>query len=298
MSSFLNQGVIKRRFSPSLFLIYLLLIITSIIMIIPFVWMVLTSVKVDAEIFGMTPRWIPSQLDWSNYSDAYRSINMGLLFRNTTFVTVADVAAQILLGSMAGYVFARLNFPGRRVIFFALLITMMVPFEVMVLPIFLLARRFPLAGGNDLLGQGGIGLLNSYGGLIFPGLISVYGVFLFRQFFRSFPKEIEDAAMIDGCSHARFFWSILMPNSKPVIGTLGLFSFLWTWNDFLWPLVMVKEDRMKTLQLGLSAFNQEFGTQWAELMAASVMVTLPVIALFLYAQRFLVRGLATSGLKG
>jgi ABC-type glycerol-3-phosphate transport system permease component len=199
MAISVNQGATRRRFSFSPLLIYLLLITTSIVMMVSLIWMVLTSVKIDAEIFGLTPRRIPSQFDWSNYSDAYRAINMGLLF---------------------------------------------------------------------------------------------------RQFFLRFPKEIEAAAMIDGCSHARFFWSILMPNSKPVLGTLGLFSFLWTWNDFLWPLVVVKEDRMKTLQLGLSAFNQEFGTQWAELMAASVMVTLPVILLFLYAQRSLVRGLATSGIKG
>ncbi|MCC9074957.1 carbohydrate ABC transporter permease [Litorilinea aerophila] len=288
----------RQEFRLTLLFVYLLLTLGALVMILPFVWMVLTSVKVDAEIFGITPRWIPSQFDWANYADAYHAIDMGRLFRNTTFVTVADVAGQILLGAMAGYVFARLEFPGRHALFFALLITMMVPFEVLVLPIFLLIRRFPLAGGNDLFGQGGIGLLNSYPGLIFPGLISVYGVFIFRQFFQSFPREIEDAALIDGCSHAGFFWRILVPNSKPVIGTMGLFSFLWTWNDFLWPLVVVKEDQMKTLQLGLAAFNQEFGTQWAELMAASVMVTVPVIALFLYAQRFLVRGLATTGLKG
>ena len=278
--------------------VYLMLIGGSVVMIIPFIWMVSTSLKIDQEIFGQTLRWIPSQFDFANYSDAFGSINMGRLFWNTSVVTVIDVAAQILFGAMAGYVFARLEFPGRRVIFVALLITMMVPFEVLVLPIFLFIRAFPLAGGNNLAGQGGVGLLNTYPGIIFPNLISVYGVFIFRQFFLSFPREIEDAAMIDGCSRARFFWAILVPNSKPVMGTMGLFAFLWTWNDFLWPLVVTKQESMKTLQIGLSSFNQEFGTQWAELMAASVMATIPVLILFLVLQRFLVQGLATTGLKG
>jgi len=266
--------------------------------VMPFVWMVLTSIKPDEEIFGVTLRWLPSTLDIENYRTAFESIDMGVLFRNTILVAAVDVASQILLGAMAGYAFARLEFPGKQAIFFALLITMMVPFEVLVLPIFLFVRHLPFAGGNNILGTGGIGLLNSYGGLFFPNLISVYGVFIFRQFFRSFPMEIEDAARIDGCSRMRFFWTVLIPNSRPVMGTMGLFAFLWTWNDFLWPLVIVKEDSMRTLQLGLSSFRQEFGVRWAELMAASTMATVPVIALFLFLQRFLVQGLATTGLKG
>ena len=288
----------RRQFSWSHLFIYLILALGAVVMMVPFLWMLSTSVKVDSEIFGQTLRWIPTELDLGNYSDAYNQINMGRLFRNTIIITGLDVAAQILLGAMAGYVFARLTFPGRNVLFFSLLITMMVPFEVLVLPIFLFARQFPLAGGNDIFGNGGVGLLNSYPGLIFPNLISVYGVFIFRQFFQSFPDEVEDAAMIDGCSRARFFWAILVPNSKAVMGTMGLFAFIWTWNDFLWPLVIVKEESMKTLQIGLSSFNQEFGTQWAELMAASVMATIPVLILFLFLQRFLVQGLATTGLKG
>ncbi len=286
----------QRRLSHTF--IYILLAAGTLLMMAPFLWMVSTSLKVDSEIFGTIPRWIPTQLDFDNYRYAIEQVDMGNLFLNTAFVTIASVVSQIILGAMAGYVFARLVFPGRNFLFVALLVTMMVPFEVQLLPIFLFVRHFPLVGGNDILGQGGVGLLNSYGGLIFPNMISVFGVFLFRQFFLDFPTEVEDAARIDGCSRARFFWVILLPNSKPVMATLGLFSFLWVWNDFLWPLVIVKEEGMKTLQLGLSAFNQEFGTQWAELMAASVMVTVPVLILFLFLQRFLVKGLATTGLKG
>lgn len=299
MAAETRNRLMMPRMSWSLAFVYVLLILGAVATLMPFLWMVATSVKYDPDIFHYPPRWMPTQgFDFANYRDAYNAIDMGRLFVNTTFVTGIDVLAQIVLGAMAGYVFARLNFPGKKIIFFGLLATMMVPFEVLILPIFLFIRYFPLAGGNDLLGQGGTGLLNTYGGVMFPGLISVFGIFLFRQFFLSFPREIEEAAIIDGCSLARVFWVILVPNAKPAMGTMALFSFLWTWNDFLWPLVVIKEDKLNTLQLGLSSFNQEVGTRWAELMAGSVMVTIPVIILYLFLQRFLNQGIATTGLKG
>ncbi len=281
-----------------LLLTYLLLGIGALVMVMPFFWMVSTSVKPDREIFGDTIRWIPNELDLQNYTDAFEQTNMPRLYANTILVTAVAVASQVLLGSMAGYVFARLQFRGKMLLFFALLTTMMVPFEVLIIPVFLLIRYFPLAGGNDLLGQGGTGLINTLAGVMFPNFVSVFGVFLFRQFYLSFPKEIEEAAIVDGCSRIGVYWRILVPNSKPVMGTMALFAFLWSWNDFLWPLVVVKEDSLKTIQLGLSVFDQEQGTAWAELMAASVMAVLPVIVLYIFLQRFLVSGGLTSGLKG
>ena len=290
----------QAHFSIGKFLIYVLLTLGAVITMIPFFWMVTASLKIDAELFSVPLQILPTQLDWANYTDVWRIIDMGRLFLNTSIVTFADVVAQILLGAMAGYAFARLSFPGKNFMFVALLVTMMVPFEVLILPIFLFVRYAPLAGGNDLFGQGGTGMLNSYGGLIFPNLISVYGVFLFRQFFQSFPRELEDASFIDGCSRARFFFSILIPNSIPVIGTMGLFAFIWTWNDFLWPLVIVKQEALKTIQLGLTSGSiaSEGQTLWAELMAGSTLAVLPVILLFLILQRFLVQGFVTTGLKG
>lgn len=293
-----TSQVSRRPFPTSLIITYVLLILGAVTMVMPYIWMISTSFKADSDIFAVVPKWIPNEWDFANYRDAFQAIDMGRLFVNTTIVTGVDVVGQILLGAMAGYVFARLTFPGKRLIFFSLLATMMVPFEVLVLPIFLFIRAFPLAGGNNIIGQGGIGLINTYSGVIFPNLISVFGIFIFRQFFQGFPKEIEEAAVIDGCSKYRIFWTILVPNSKPVIGTMALFSFLWTWNDFLWPLIVIKNDALDTLQLGLSSFNQETGTRWAELMAGSVMVTVPVILLFLFLQRFLIQGIVTTGMKG
>ena len=299
MTAETHNRLLGPRMSWSLIGVYGLLIIGAVATMTPFLWMVATSVKYDPDIFHYPPRWLPTQgYDFANYRDAYTAIDMGRLFGNTAFITISDVLGQILLGAMAGYVFARLNFPGKKIIFFSLLATMMVPFEVLILPIFLFIRYFPLAGGNDIMGQGGAGLLNTHGGVIFPNLISVFGIFMFRQFFLAFPREIEEAAIIDGCSLPRVFWTILIPNAKPAMGTMSLFSFLWVWNDFLWPLVVIKEDKLNTLQLGLSSFNQEVGTRWAELMAGSVMVTIPVIILYLFLQRFLNQGIATTGLKG
>lgn len=281
-----------------LIMTYVFLIAGAFVMVMPFAWMVSTSVKPDREIFGDTIRWLPTELDLDNYTDAFEQTNMPRLFANTIVVTTVSVASQVLLGSMAGYAFARLQFRGKMLIFFALLTTMMVPFEVLIIPVFLLIKFFPLAGGNDILGQGGTGLINTLGGIMFPGFVSVFGVFLFRQFYLGFPKEIEEAAIVDGCSRIGVYWRILIPNSKPVMGTMALFAFLWSWNDFLWPLVVVKEDSLKTVQLGLSVFDQEQGTAWAELMAASVMAVTPVILLYIFLQRFLVSGGLTAGLKG
>ena len=275
---------------------YIILSLGAFIMVLPFIWMVLTSVKVDSEIFGDRLQWIPTQLDLQNYSDAFEQTNMARLFANTFFVTAISVASQVILGAMAGYAFARLHFKGKNIIFFSLLATMMVPFEVLIIPIFLFVRAFPLMGGNDILGQGGTGLFNTYAGLVFPNLISVFSIFLFRQFYLRFPHEIEEAAIVDGCSRVGVFWRILLPNSRPVMATMALFAFLWSWNDFLWPLVVVKKDALKTLQLGLSLFNQEQGTQWAELMAASTMAVIPVIILYLMVQRYLTKGAVTSGI--
>ena len=279
-------------------LTYIVLVLGAIIMVMPFLWMVSTSIKPDSEIFGDTIQWIPSTFDGKNYTDAFEQTNMPRLFLNTSFITFVAVVSQVILGSMAGYAFARLRFRFKNIIFFTLLTTMMVPFEVLIIPVFLLIRAFPLAGGNDILGQGGTGLINSYAGVMFPNFVSVFGVFLFRQFYLGFPKEIEEAAIVDGCSRIGVYWRVLIPNSKPVMGTMALFAFLWSWNDFLWPLVVVKEESLKTIQLGLSVFDQEQGTAWAELMAASVMAVIPVILLYLFVQRFLVSGGLTSGVKG
>jgi multiple sugar transport system permease protein len=263
---------------------------------IPLAWMLVMSVSPSEEIFGSG--LLPSRLTAEHYRTAWDEINMARLLFNTAVVSVGAVVGQVLLAAMAGYAFARLRFPGRRVIFVALLITMMVPFEVLVIPLFLAVRALPLLGGNDLLGQGGVGAMNSHLGIMLPNLITVYGVFLFRQLFLSFPREIEEASIIDGATRRRFFWRILLPNAKPAITTMGILAFLWTWNDFLWPLIVVRDSEMFTVQIGLAFFNEQFGTRWGPMMAGSVVATVPVVVLFLLAQRRFFSVGVRAGVKG
>lgn len=262
---------------------------------VPLAWMVLMSLSPSGEIF--TPG-LPSQLTGEHYRTAWEEINMPRLLFNSAVVSVGAVLGQVFLAAMAGYAFARLAFPGRRVIFISLLITMMIPFEVLVIPLFLAVRSLPLLGGNDIFGQGGVGAMNTHLGIVLPNLITVYGVFLFRQLFLSFPKEIEEASIIDGATRRRFFWSILLPNAKPAMTTMGILAFLWSWNDFLWPLIVVRDAEMFTAQIGLAFFNEQFGTRWGPMMAGAVIATAPVIILFLLAQRRFFSIGVRAGVKG
>jgi multiple sugar transport system permease protein len=263
---------------------------------IPLAWMLIMSLSPSEEIFGVGI--LPGRLTTEHYATAWDEINMPRLLFNSAVVSVAAVLGQVLLAAMAGYAFARLSFPGRRIIFVSLLITMMIPFEVLVIPLFLAVRSLPLLGGNDLLGQGGVGAMNTHLGIVLPNLITVYGVFLFRQLFLSFPREIEEASIIDGATRRRFFWSILLPNAKPAMTTMGILAFLWSWNDFLWPLIVVRDAEMFTTQIGLAFFNEQFGTRWGPMMAGSVIATAPVIVLFLLAQRRFFSIGVRAGVKG
>jgi multiple sugar transport system permease protein len=256
----------------------------------------LMSVTPTAEIFGSGI--LPSEPTFQHYEAAWNDIQMLRLLANSAIVSIAAIVGQIVLAAMAGYAFARLRFPGRNVIFGALLVTMMVPFEVLVIPLFLAVRQIPLLGGNDWFGNGGFGAINSHFGMMLPNLITVYGVFLFRQTFLGFPRELEEAAVVDGASRARFFWRILLPNARPVIITMGMLAFIWTWNDFLWPLIIARDVDMFTIQIGLSAFNEQFGTRWGPLMAGSVLATVPVLIAFLVSQKWVLGSFMRSGLKG
>jgi multiple sugar transport system permease protein len=175
---------------------------------------------------------------------------------------------------------------------------MMIPGQITMIPVFILLKRMPLFGGNNLFGSGGSGWLNTYWGLIIPGSAGAFGIFLLRQFFGTLPKDLDDAARIDGCSESGIYWRIALPLSKPALTTLGIFTFTGTWNEFLWPLLVTSKDSMKTLQIGLQVFQSQYVTKWDLLMAGTVMVTLPVIVVFILGQKYFTQGIATSGLKG
>lgn len=274
-----------------------LIIGTSLIMLVPLALMVVTSLKTMGEIQSPVFSFIPKEWRFDNYTAAMSKGDWPRYFYNSFVITLVTVGLSLILNSMAGYAFARLRFPGRDVLFFSVLVGIMVPSQVTLIPTFLIMKQFPLAGGNDLLGKGGIGFINSYTGLILPFVAGSFGIFLCRQFFLSFPRALDEAAQIDGASKFRVFWQIYLPLSKPVIATLAIFKTTSTWNDYMWPLIMTNTSQMRTVQLGLTIFRGENAVEWNLLMAATTLVVLPLLVVFLFAQRYFVQGIVTTGLK-
>jgi multiple sugar transport system permease protein len=287
----------RLRFVPRL-LVYAILIVTSIMMVVPFLWMVTTSVKPDYQIFEYPPSWIPREFHWGNYVDAWQRANFSTYAVNTAIFAVFSTLGQVILCSMAGYAFARLAFPGRNVLFVLVLATMMIPFQMLLIPLFIILRSWPLAGGNDIMGHGGTGLIDTLVGLTLPNTISAFGIFLMRQFALTLPSELSDAARIDGCNETGIFWRIMLPLMKPALTTLAIFAFQWSWNDFIWPLVITMSDRTRTLQLGLQTFQNQHFTEWGLLMAGATITILPLVTIFLVGQRFFIQGIALTGTKG
>ena len=277
--------------------LYLLLILLAIIFVFPFVWSFLTSVKSTTEIFdqGIT---LPSVWRFDNYVNAIQSYNLLRYLFNSVFVSVVVAGAQLILASTAGFAFSRLQFPGRDLLFVAVVATLMVPSQATLVPLFVLVKHWPLLGGNDIWGQGGFGMLDSYWALTVPLFATAYGTFLLRQFFLTLPADLEDAARIDGTSEFGIYWRIALPLSGPALATLAIFAFQNMFNDFVWPLVTTRSDVMKTIQVGLAAFRREGTTDWTLLMAGTMIATVPILVVFMLGQRYFTQGIALTGIKG
>jgi multiple sugar transport system permease protein len=262
---------------------HLALVPISAVMLLPLVWMLITSVETLDQTRHFPPTLIPSALHWSNYRDAWNQAPFGRFFVNSLIVTGTAVASNLLFCSLAGYAFARLRFLGREALFIALLATLMVPFQVIMIPTFLIVQH--------------LGLVDSLGGLIAPNLVTPFGIFLLRQFFRTLPIDLEEAARIDGCTRLGVLFRIVLPLSLPALATLGIVTFLWTWNDFLWPLIVITSTDQSTVQLGLASFQGAHVTKWNLLMAGNVMALAPMLIVFVVAQRWFVRSLASTGIR-
>ncbi|WP_324668123.1 carbohydrate ABC transporter permease [Geochorda subterranea] len=260
--------------------------------------MLLSAFKPNEELFAYPPVWVPTKPTLEHFVNAFRYTQFDRYFFNSGVVSTTATLLNLFFCSLAGYAFARLDFPGKSVLFFAILGTMMIPVYVTLIPLFILVKMFPLVGGNDILGQGGTGLIDTYGGLLVPHVITIFGVFLTRQFFSGIPRELGDAARVDGAGEFDIYLRIYLPLSRPVMGTLAIFVFTSVWDDFLWPLVVTNSDRMRTVQLGLQIFQSQFRVEWGPLMAATLVVTLPVLLVFILNQRHFVRGIVATGLKG
>ena len=263
---------------------HLVLVAGSLLMIGPFLWMISTAFKSEAEIYMYPPRWIPADFLWQNFVRAWNTVPFGRFYLNSIMVTGIITCGQVVTSALAAYVFARIQFPGRDAIFYLYLSTMMVPGQVTMLPLFLIMNR--------------LGWINTYQALTVPFLASVFATFFLRQFFATIPVELEDAARMDGCSRMRFLWQIMLPLSRPALGAIALFTFLGHWDDYLWPLIITNSTRMRTLPIGLRFFVEESGAQYNYMMAAALITIAPVIALFFAAQRQFIEGIALQGIKG
>jgi multiple sugar transport system permease protein len=275
---------------------YALLSFLAVIFVFPFVWALLTSLKSNQEVF-QAGVWLPSVWRFDNYLRAVQAVNLPRHFLNSLIVALTVTAAHLVLASTAGYAFARLRFPARDALFALVIATLMVPSQATLVPLFILVKHWPLLGDNDLWGQGGFGMLDTYWVLTVPMFATAYGTFLLRQFFLGLPVELEDAARIDGSSELGIYWRIVLPLSGPAMATLGIFSFQNVWNDFVWPLVTTRSDAMKTIQVGLAQFRREGTTEWTLLMAGNAMSLVPMLVLFFIGQRFFVQGISLTGMR-
>ena len=269
----------------------------SLLMVMPFVWMILTSLKSPAELALANPSFLPKVWEWSNYPDAMKAAPFLVYFKNSFLIAIGHTAITLLLGSMAGYSLARLPFRGREAIFMGFLAMLMIPTYTKIVPQFLLVKFMPLFGGNDIFGQGGSGWLNTWWALIIPGGLTASSVFLFRQFYTSLPGELAEAARLDGLGEFRIYSMIYTPLMKPALATVGLLTFQESWNNFLWPLLVTTSDNMRVIQVGLTVFRQLESTSWNFLMAGTTLATVPMVILFLFAQRYFVQGFANAGIK-
>lgn len=266
-------------------LMYLLLGSIAIAMLLPLLWMVSTAFKGASEdIFQFPPQFIPSSPTFENFAEAWKRAPFGRYFWNSLVIAIATVVLNLILCSLAAYPLARLNFRGREVIFSLVVATILIPFQIVMIPLYILAVR--------------LGLLNTYIGAIFPSIASAFGIFLMRQAFQTVPKELEEAARIDGCSELGIWWHVMMPSVRPALVTLALFVFIGSWGDFLWPLLVLDRPEYYTLPLGVNRLAGSFSFNWRIISAGSVISILPVILVFIAAQRYIVPSETGSGVKG
>ncbi|MGZ2385514.1 carbohydrate ABC transporter permease [Rhizobium brockwellii] len=264
--------------------IYAIVIAVTLIMLMPFAWMLSASLKLSRDVFAFPIEWIPSEPQWHNYVDIWTKIPLALFIYNTSKLTIIVTLLQLLTSSFAAYAFAKLSFPYKNPLFLGYIATIAMPWQVYMVPQFLLMREF--------------GLNNTHLALICLQAFTAFGVFLMRQFYMSIPTELCEAARIDGMNEYQIWARIMLPLSKPALSTLTIFTFVTTWNDFLGPMIYLTKTELKTVQIGLRMFISQYSAEYGLIMAASVVALIPVLVLFLSLQRFFVEGIASTGMKG
>jgi multiple sugar transport system permease protein len=272
----------RSRTGAGRWVLWAVLVLGALVMLFPFVWTVVTSISTGAGL-DATPSLVPQHPSFGAYLELFRRTSFGRVVLNSAIIAVGTVALQILTSALAAYVFSRLPFRGRGVVFGVYLATMMVPMQVLLVPLFVEMKA--------------LGLIDSYLGVILPGMASAFGVFLLRQAMSTVPRELDEAARLDGAGHLRIFGQVVMPLVTPAVATLGVFSFMNSWNAFLWPLVILRSPQLKTLPLALAALQGQYTTRWDVVMAGSVVTILPMLAVYVFAQKYVIQSVAGTGLK-
>ena len=273
----------KQRFPLGTVLVYLLCVLVALITLVPFVWMILGSLKSATEVTQFPPTLFPDTFVWQNYVEVFTSVPFLRYIFNSFVVASTVTFVALIFHAMAGYSLARLEYPGRDWFFIGIVITLMIPFSVTLIPTFILVRS--------------LGWLDSYAGLIIPSIFNAFGIFLLRQFYLGLPGELEEAALLDGATPAGIFFRIALPLSRPILATLAVFFFLYNWNNYLWPLVVTRSEEMQVIQVAIAGFAGEYATQWQLIMAGSTVAAVPGLILYLFLQRYLIEGIKLSGLK-
>jgi multiple sugar transport system permease protein len=265
--------------------LWLLMLVGALLMAMPFWVMVVTSLVTPNSVFQMPPRLWPDGWHWENYQRLFKLAPIGVYFFNSVLVSVITTVGHVLCSAMAGYAFSRLHFPHKNKIFFLFLVTLMVPPQVNIVPLFFLMKTFHW--------------LDTYAALIVPGLFGAFGVFMLRQWFNGLPRELEDAARIDGCNPWQVFWRVALPLATPALAALAIFVFLGAWNSFMWPLIVTNSDQIRTLPVGIATLKGSFRdtTDWTILMAAATLSILPVVGVFLLGQKQFMQGMLAGGVK-
>lgn len=275
----------RSRSIASRFVLHLVLLLLGLLFVLPFVWMLSTSLKPNTQIFVYPPQWIPRPVLWSNYLEAMTTVPFLLYFRNTVFISGMTVIGTFLSCSLVAYGFSRVRWIGRDVVFLIVLATMMLPVATTIVPLYIIFRH--------------LGWIGTFKPLVVPPFFGTpFFIFLLRQFFMTIPMELSDAARIDGANELGIWARIVLPLSKPALATVALFSFMFSWSDFFGPLVFLTDPKLYTVSLGLSQFQGRYDTAWGQVMAASAVITVPIIILFFVAQRQFIEGVTLTGMKG
>lgn len=274
----------RKKLNISRIILYAALLLIMVLMLIPFVWMLSASLKLDKDVFTFPIQWIPGNPRWKNYQDIWTKIPLARFVTNTVKLTLIVTLLQLLTSSFASYAFAKLEFKNKNVLFLAYIATIAVPWQVYMVPQFMMMRSF--------------GLNDSHLAIIFLQAFSAFGVFMMRQFYQGIPDELCEAARIDGMSEYKIYGKIMLPLSKPALSTLTIFTFVNTWNDFLGPMIYLKTQSKKTLQIGLRMFISQYSSEYGLIMAGSVISLIPVLIIFLSLQKYFVEGIASTGIKG